>query len=177
VDKCCESTASVRWHGDPWVNLDGSRSHRVEDDLTVIKTCPRPLSVVSRARSPVTTPPPARRSGGEEHPYGAGRRRPNLCRPTRRRIPQLRVSAGNPHAAFEMEGAGNGVAVASRRARTGKLGQQTRRRLQGPPRQTSTLPRSPKTPGCVVFGLSDRTLCRMFCESHPLNRTTFALGR
>ncbi len=49
---------------------------------------------------------------------------------------------GNPHAAFDVEGAGNGVTVRSTRARTGKPGRQTRPRPHAPPRQPSTLPGS-----------------------------------
>ncbi len=49
-------------------------------------------------------------------------------------------SAGNPPAAFEVAGAGNGVTVGSTRARTGKPGIQTRPEPYGPPRQPSTLP-------------------------------------
>ena len=49
-------------------------------------------------------------------------------------------SAGNPHAAFDEAGAGNGVTVGSTRARTGKPGTQTRPQPNGQPRQLSTLP-------------------------------------
>ncbi len=49
-------------------------------------------------------------------------------------------SAGKPHAAFEVAGAGNGVTVGSLRARKGKPGTQTRPRPNGPPRQPSILP-------------------------------------
>ena len=57
-------------------------------------------------------------------------------------------SAGNPHAAFDEAGAGNGVTVGPTRARMGKPGRQTRPQPHGPPRQLSTLPG--KGPGWVT---------------------------
>jgi hypothetical protein len=57
---------------------------------------------------------------------------------------------GNPFFIEEVvEGAGNGVTVGSIRARTGKLGIQTRPKPHGPPRQPSTLP---GTAGTVSAG-------------------------
>jgi hypothetical protein len=49
-------------------------------------------------------------------------------------------SAGNPHAACEVAGAGNGATDPATRARRGKPRIQPSRRPDGPPRQFPTLP-------------------------------------
>ncbi len=56
---------------------ENTRLKRIVADqalVSVIKIRPAPLSGVSRRWRPVATPPPARRSGGEDHPHAAGRR-------------------------------------------------------------------------------------------------------
>ena len=50
-------------------------------------------------------------------------------------------SAGNPHAACEVAGAGNGATDTAKRARRGKPRKQPSRRPDGPPRQFPTLHR------------------------------------
>ena len=49
-------------------------------------------------------------------------------------------SAGNPHAACEVAGAGNGATDLAKRARRGKPRIQPSQRPDGPPRQFPTLP-------------------------------------
>ncbi len=49
-------------------------------------------------------------------------------------------SAGNPHAACDVAGAGNGATDTAKRARRGKPWIRPSRRPDGPPRQFSTLP-------------------------------------
>ena len=53
-------------------------------------------------------------------------------------------SAGNPHAACEVAGAGNGATELAKRARRGKPRIRPSERPDGPPRQFPTLPRSKK---------------------------------
>ncbi len=52
-------------------------------------------------------------------------------------------SEGNPHAACEVAGTGNGATDTAKRARKGKPRIQPSQRPDGPPRQFSTLPRYP----------------------------------
>ena len=52
-------------------------------------------------------------------------------------------SAGNPHAACEVAGTGNGATDMAKRARRGKPRIQPSQRPDGPPRQFSTLPTDP----------------------------------
>ncbi len=60
-------------------------------------------------------------------------------------------SAGNPHAACEVAGAGNGATERAKRARRGKPRTRPSERPDGPPRQFPTLPRSKTRSGSSRF--------------------------
>ena len=69
-------------------------------------------------------------------------------------------SAGNPHAACEVAGAGNGATELAKRARRGKPRTQPSQRPDGPPRQFPTLPG-------VLYSASSRSLVE--AKTFPIN--------